>query len=689
MMSFKLSLRNIQNSFKNYTIYFITLIVGVAIFYTFNSMDSQAAMSTLSASKTNLIKSMVQLLSVISVVVSIILGYLIVYANNFLIRRRKKEFGIYQSLGMSKRRIGKILLVETLIIGILSLIVGIFIGIFISQGMSVLIIHLFEANMSDYRFAFSGSAVIKTCVYFGIIYGLVMIFNVFTVNRYKLIDLLMASRKNEVLKVKKTWISVLMFIASMICIGAAYYMLRVRHALTKDLTEAIIMLILGTIGTYLLFSSLAGFLLKMVQMRKNTYYRGLNMFVLRQINSRVNTMKISMTIISIMLLLTIGIMSSALSLVNAFNNNLEETNRSDMTLFGYRDKDVSVLEGLKKQGYDYTKELSGTAEYTTYMYQDNNLDSKEYLGKEAVEQIQNDFQGMIRMDDSPLYLMRESEYNKLMELYGEKKIDLKGEQYALIANFEQLIGYYDKQLAVNKTITVAGKKLSSYSKSCIDMALENSNMKSETGTFIVPDVVIENAKAANGKDGVQMMIRDHRVCANYLPGDLEKMDEATTAKIKKLMKQDNAAAEVIITKVEMENSSIGTTAIFTFIGLYLGIIFSITSAAILAIGQLSESADNKERYAVLRKIGVDDKMINQSLLLQIGIYFILPLSVAIIHSIVGIREVSHLISLFGHLQLDKNILLTALFITIIYGAYFIATYLGSKGIIKEKEKYVG
>ena len=198
MMSFKLSLRNIQNSFRNYTIYFITLIVGVAIFYTFNSMDSQAAMSTLSASKTNLIKSMVQLLSVISVVVSIILGYLIVYANNFLIRRRKKEFGIYQSLGMSKRRIGKILLVETLIIGILSLIVGIFIGIFISQGMSVLIIHLFEANMSDYRFAFSGSAVIKTCVYFGIIYGLVMIFNVFTVNRYKLIDLLMASRKNEV-----------------------------------------------------------------------------------------------------------------------------------------------------------------------------------------------------------------------------------------------------------------------------------------------------------------------------------------------------------------------------------------------------------------------------------------------------------------------------------------------------------
>ncbi len=123
-MLFKLSLKNMRKSIKDYAIYFLTLVLGVAIFYMFNSLDSQQAMLQVSQSQKEIIKLMISMLGMVSVFVAIILGLLIVYANNFLINRRKKEFGIYMSLGMGKRQISKIILMETIFVGIISLIIG-------------------------------------------------------------------------------------------------------------------------------------------------------------------------------------------------------------------------------------------------------------------------------------------------------------------------------------------------------------------------------------------------------------------------------------------------------------------------------------------------------------------------------------------------------------------------------------
>ena len=159
-MLFKLSVKNMKKSFKDYAIYFLTLVLGVAIFYMFNSLDSQQAMLQVSESTRKLIALMIDMLGVVSVFIAIILGFLIVYANNFLVNRRKKEFGIYMTLGMGKRQISKIILLETLLIGILSLLVGIFIGVFASQYMSILVAKLFEADMSEYTLVFSSGACI-------------------------------------------------------------------------------------------------------------------------------------------------------------------------------------------------------------------------------------------------------------------------------------------------------------------------------------------------------------------------------------------------------------------------------------------------------------------------------------------------------------------------------------------------
>ena len=196
-MLFKLSVKNMKKSMKDYAIYFLTLILGVAIFYVFNALDGQKAMLGLSQSGYQMVNLMVQMISLVSGLVAFILGFLIVYANNFLIKRRKKEFGVYMMLGMGKGGISGILFGETILIGILSLGVGLLLGVFASQFMSILVAKLFEADVTAYTFTVSVAAVKKTILNFCIMYVIVLVFNAFSISRYKLIDLFQASQKGE------------------------------------------------------------------------------------------------------------------------------------------------------------------------------------------------------------------------------------------------------------------------------------------------------------------------------------------------------------------------------------------------------------------------------------------------------------------------------------------------------------
>ena len=377
-MLFKLSVKNMKKSFKDYAIYFLTLVLGVAIFYMFNSLDSQQAMLQVSESTRKLIALMIDMLGVVSVFIAIILGFLIVYANNFLVNRRKKEFGIYMTLGMGKRQISKIILLETLLIGILSLLVGIFIGVFASQFMSILVAKLFEADMSEFTFVFSSGACIKTCIYFAVMFLAVMIFNTITISKYKLINLLTAVRKNEKVKMKNPILSVFVFLASVGILGYAYW--KVTGGINElDTIEKILgPILMGTIGTIGIFWSLSGFILRVIQSSKKIYLRGTNMFVLRQLNNKINTTVVSMSVICIMLFMTISILSSSISVQNSMDTELEEMTPVDLNLFktanlpdsyvsSYSGKTIyyteeqkvdsrkSIVDTLKQNGYDISK----------------------------------------------------------------------------------------------------------------------------------------------------------------------------------------------------------------------------------------------------------------------------------------------------------------------------------------------
>ncbi len=661
MMLFKLSIKNIKKSFKDYAIYFLTLVLGVAIFYVFNALDSQEAMLQLTETEKEIISLMNEFLSGVSILVAVILGFLIIYASRFLVKRRKKEFGIYLTLGMGKRQVSKILLMETLIIGFISLAVGLGLGIIASQFMSIVVAKLFEADMSRFEFVFSQTAMLKTVMYYAIIYLIVMVFNVFAVTKYKLIDLLNAAKKGEKIKTRNLTISLILFIISVGILGFAYY-LATQRLDSLDLFG--LSILLGIIGTFLLFFSMSGFILKLVQSNKRLYLKGLNIFTLRQINSKVNTTVFSMSIICLLLFFTITIFSSAWSINVSLKNDLVYGTPADIVIASYAEetKDVKA-DILDKVGYS-TDNFSGYVEGNTYGFEsvtvgslltpilDDVLKSHPYL-----------------MVDSYLPVMKISDYNKFASFYGRDTYSLNDDEFILVADYPQMIEYENMALEKGVTIKIGDKEYHNKYDECKEGLLQMSGNKTNTGIVVVPDNVDISSNET---------IRSY-LAANY-KGDKNKAEE----NLREYMDEINSNGAVADTKLDIYTASTGLRAIMIFIGLYLGVIFLISSAAILALKELSDSSDNKEKYQMLRRIGVDDKKLNRALFTQIFIFFMFPLVIAIIHSIFGIMCANTIMESMSVTSNMTSILTTALLIVVIYGGYFIVTYTTSKRIINEK-----
>ena len=697
-MLFKLSVKNMKKSIKDYAIYFLTLVLGVAIFYMFNSLDSQQAMLQVSQSTRDNIKLMISMLSYVSVFIAVILGLLIVYANNFLINRRKREFGIYMTLGMGRRQISKIILIETILVGILSLIVGIFIGVFASQFMSILVAKLFDADMTEFTFVFSKSACIKTCIYFAVMYLAVMLFNTLTISRYKLINLLTAIKKNENIKIKNPVISILIFILSAVILGYAYY--KVTGGVT-ELNTADKMLgpiIMGIVGTVGVFWSLSGFILRIVQLRKKTYLKGTNMFVLRQLNNKINTTVISMSVICLMLFMTISILSSSLSLQSTLSKQLEEMTPVDVNLYKTAYLPESYQNPRTGKITYYTEEqIEDSREPVSYTLENNGYDLNELkdiveipiytIPGWTMEKSLGDYfetakaQFSMLAYDSLEPVVKVSDYNKIATLYGQEQYTLNDDEYIVLCDFDSQKVLRDEALKANSEIEIEGKTYHSKYNECKSGFIEMSTSHVNTGIILVPDSF----------ELKEEWTERYFLAANFnaeTDEEKEELNKAFTEEDTELFKNldEKGIALDGMTKISITEASKGLATIVVFISIYLGIIFLIASSAILALKQLTESSDNKQRYTILRKIGCDEKMINQALFRQIAIFFMLPLVLAIIHSTFGIQfAISVMSGLASSEELLPSIIATTIIIGLVYGLYFLATYLGSKNIIKDEE----
>ena len=683
-MLFKISLSNIRKSLKDYAIYFFTLILGVAIFYVFNAIETQTAFIKMNEAQRKIIDILIKSVSGVSVFVAIVLGLLIVYASRFLMKRRNKEFALYMMLGMSKWRISALLLCETVIIGIGSLVVGLLIGVGLSQVMSAVVANMFEADMNDYKFTISSSAITKTIIYFSIMYIVVMLRSGVVISKCRLITLMNSERRSEKITMKNPWLCVIVFLISAIALGWAYYTVGWNFA-NLSLRKIGIAMLLGCISTFFIFWSVAGMLMRVVMSAKGIYYRGLNSFTFRQISSKVNTTVASMTVICLMLFVTICTLSTAFVIRNSLNKSVEENFPVDFCSYFSLSASDSDNEYLYKGGdidevyaqqnmsiYDDFREYYHFHDYSEEAYTFDSL-----IGDKK-EEILGDSMSIYSLMNFDISFLKLSDYNALMKLYGKKQIELSNGEYAICANISGMPEIYNKFLQDSPEITVMGQTFKPRSSKCIESFFYPDMQESNIGTIIVPDNAVSeeyrgtdyfignyNANDKKAKEAAEETARSH--WNNAISG----------------IEEDYRSG--FDTRIEASSNAIGIGAIVTFLGLYIGFIFLVSCGAILALKELSESADSLQRYTMLRKLGVEEKEITKSIFLQSGVFFLLPLLLACLHSYVGMR--------FGMIGLDmvvggectKPVLFTAAVLIVIYGGYFLLTFLGSKAIVKEQK----
>lgn len=671
-MYFKIALNNVKKSFKDYTIYFLTLTLSVCIFYSFNSIESQKAIIEIGKSDLDLMDSVVKIIGLISLFVSFIQGSLILYANNFLIKKRKKEFGIYMSLGMSTKKISQILVLETFFVGVLSLLSGLILGIIFSQGLSLLTSQLFDIPMNEYIFIISFSAILKTVLYFSIIFILVIIFNTFIISRYKIIDMLNASRKSEAMKLKNPIVYIVTFIIAIVLIIIAYIYV-IESGLEASNELFIKSIILGIVGTFLIFFGLAGFALNLIKRYKHIYFKSLNMFILNQISNKVNTNFISMSVICLMLFLTIGMLSTGISFKNALEKGLENNTPFDASAsmsFLESDEIRSISQSMKKLGYNF----DDNEEYVEY---------KAYMAKIGIEELfkeqlkEHDNKYLKKMENYTLRILTISDYNKIRNLNGKDRIYLNESEVLLTSNNNEVVNVLNNILEYNKKLSINNMNYTIKNNEVITDVLDTSEMNTNKFTLIINDSLLKNIE-----------LEDYTFSSiniNYSDESREKSEEKYSKLFKSFLEgKGNSKYGFIlgITKDQAYLSNKGMTTTILFVGIYLGIVFLISSMAILSLQQLSEASDSIERYKSLKRIGATESMINKTIFAQTMIHFTLPLGLAFVHSTVAIYVITEFIKMFGRPNIGVSSIATALIFLVIYLGYFYATYVGYKNIVK-------
>lgn len=659
----KIAFKNVKKSFKDYTIYFFTLMLAVCIFYTFNSIESQKAMSELTSSGESYVEILSKVISYVSVFIAFILGSLILYANNFLVKKRNKELGIYMTLGMSKNKISKILILETIIVGILSLISGLILGLIFSQGLSILVVKLFGLKMSTYSFVISGKAMIKTVLYFGIMFLLVMIFNSFVISKYKIIDLLTVGRKTEEVKFKSNIVYLITFILCVISLVTAYKLILEVGLLGIKDKKFLISILLGVVGTFLFFFSLSGFILYIVKKNKKIYFKGLNIFIVKQINSKVNTNFISMSVICLMLFMTIGMLSTGFSFKNAIESGLKDSTPYDASANLYIDegeKANDIQKSLEYIGVKFNKE-----DKVVYydLYTDNKTISEALNLNANMRSLMN--------------YMKLSDYNKIRALDNRNAIELNKDEVLITSNYANALEAIQNYVKNNDSIKIENKSYKIKDKKVIEENLKTDFMKDNMITVIVNDDVCDN-----------MTLISSNVNVNFVGEGKEKRESDFTNKIYSYKTTDTDYDKIGFvlgaSRTEIYESNKGMTTVVLFIGIYIGIVFLISSMAVLALQQLSEASDSIDRYKSLKRLGASEKDINKTIFIQTLVYFSLPVILAFIHSVIGIKVANDFVSVYNKPDIMGSSLITAGIFMIVYIIYFYITYSGYKNIVKNK-----
>ena len=659
MNLFKNAFRNIKKSHRDYSVYFFTLIVAVAIFYMFNSLGEQSFLKEITSATSGISGRLSEILEAISVGVAVVFGILMIYAGNFIIKRRKKEFGIYMMLGMSKKKVSLLLVTETLLVGIISLVLGLFIGVFGSELMSIIVGRMFEIDLSSFTFQVSPSAIAKTSINFAVMFLIVLVFNTRSIGKYKLIDLFTASKKAEK-KLLGPKLSIALFIVSVAALIAAYIGIGFKGA-TIEKNTFIALLFTGFVATFTLFISLAGALPYILKNCKSFYLRKLNSFITGQFTANINTSAFSFAVICLLLFLAISAFSVGFSMNSYINRKLGDSTPADISIRTGTDN-VSAI--MSESGYDLDGLMGEYIEVPVYETPYITIASSVMA---AFDKAQETFFGANW--DSLDLIMRLSDYNKLERLYGREELVLSDNQYAEICDFDLLAELSNEAISLGNAITVGECELTSGYDACIDEFILMSGMSANMGAIVLPDSVVDAYLDS-------FTITDYVFAGNYMDSS-EETREKTDAVFNEVfgaMSNNDDTPIIMTTKTGIEENNVGTSVSAVFISLYIGIVFIITGAAVIALKILSDSIDSIPKYDILDRVGADIKMRTNALFTQILLNFLLPLIPAILHSFFGLKYASGLLKAFGLEKMINGVGMASIIMILIYGGYFLITY---------------
>lgn len=724
----KLAWGNVRRAGRDYLVYLLTLTLGVTVFYAFNTVSMQVDIAGID--EEGLAQVMGSMLGYLTYFLAGVMAFLMVYANNFIMKRRKKEFGLYQVLGMGRGRVATIMALETVIVSVVAFVAGIVLGVGLSQLMTFFTASLFKTQIANFRFFFSVHAFNLTLACMLVMFVLTLLLNLRAVRRTKLIELMGAERRNESIKTRNPWIAIAIFAVGVVLVGVAYYrLLRDGFPLTatdSKLQEAMnqfgITTAMVTVGTFALFWGLSGMLIKLLQSLRGVYWRGLNMFTVRQLAAKVNTVCFSMGVIAMLLFLAITSVTCGMSIANVMNENLERYNPVDVsqTYVYYTPDTLDYYKGYK--GYVNPSEADRMvlADTTVDLYpawhgKGKSADNNDETGKKvdiadvAGEHVQIDSYlsypfggsnpsvtpsemcktmgeklpkafGGSNADTMGLFVTPASQYNKLRQMMGEEPVSIGRDQYLLTCDMGgELVELYTKYMADGHALTLGGHTLKpATDKSDEDTAaIANSAMGSNPGTVVVADELLSQ---------LNLQPYSSSLLVNYKQGmDTTEADESI-----KYTLLDNLLVDgkepgswgTFITRSEMYTQAAQMNGLISYLAIYIGFVLVVACAAILSIQQLSNVADGSRSYRVLAQIGCDDRQIRHSVMAQQAVFFLFPLAVGLAHSFVALKVIIELVSIFGNMSIGGTVGLTCAIFLAAYGGYFLVTYLMSAGMVQ-------
>lgn len=733
----KLAWGNVRRAGRDYLVYLLTLTLGVTVFYAFNTISMQVDIAGID--EKGLAQVMGSMLGNLTYFLAGVMAFLMVYANNFIMKRRKKEFGLYQVLGMGRGRVATIMALETVIVSVVAFVAGIVLGVGLSQLMTFFTASLFKTQIANFHFFFSVHAFNLTLACMLVMFVLTLLLNLRAVRRTKLIELMGAERRNESIKTRNPWIAIAIFVVGVALVGVAYYrLLRDGFPLTatdSKLQEAMnqfgITTAMVTVGTFALFWGLSGMLIKLLQSLRGVYWRGLNMFTVRQLSAKVNTVCFSMGVIAMLLFLAITSVTCGMSIANVMNENLERYNPADMsqtyiyytpdTLDFYKeyinpseadrmvlaDSTVdlysawhgdrvdpdNVADGIKGKSADNNDETGKKVNIADVAGEHVQIDS--YLSyplggsdpsvtpsemcKTMGEKLPKAFGGS-NADMTGLSVTPASQYNKLRQMMGKEPVHIGHDQYLLTCDMGgELVDLYTKYMAGGHTLTLGGHTLKpATDKSDEDTAaIANSAMGSNGGTVVVADELLSQ---------LNLQPYSSSLLVNYKQGmDTTEADESIKYTVLDNLLVDGkepGSWGTFITRSEMYAQAAQMNGLISYLAIYIGFVLVVACAAILSIQQLSNVADGSRSYRVLAQIGCDDRQIRHSVMAQQAVFFLFPLAVGLAHSFVALKVIIELVSIFGNMSIGGTVGLTCAIFLAAYGGYFLVTYLMSTGMVQ-------